>query len=331
MDRVVVYAEGGRGGDGCVSFRREKYVPRGGPDGGDGGRGGHVIFRGDSSDRSLVNLYFNPHQRAGRGGHGKGKKLHGRNGTDLVAKVPCGTEIREKETGQLLCDIVLHGQEMIVATGGKGGLGNCHWTTPTHQAPTEHTPGEPGEKIALSLELKLIADVGLVGFPNAGKSSLLRMISHAHPKVAAYPFTTLHPVIGTLVMDDFSSITIADIPGLIRGAHHGAGLGHDFLRHIERAAALVHVVDMAGVDGRKPVDDYFTILDELGLHMKQLLSRPALVVANKMDLPDSAGNIEEFRRETKVEPIPVSAIAGSGAKILKQAIFNLFKESRQTP
>lgn len=331
VDRVVVYAEGGNGGNGCVSFRREKFVPKGGPDGGDGGHGGDVILRGVSADRSLVSLYFNPHQRAGNAGHGKGKKLHGKNGKDLVVNVPIGTEVRESETGRLIRDIVTEGEEVVVAKGGRGGLGNCHWKTSTHRAPVEHTDGTEGEKVTLKLELKLIADMGLVGFPNAGKSSILTAVSHAHPKVAAYPFTTMNPIVGTVLTGDYTRFTIADIPGLIRGAHEGAGLGHDFLRHIERASALIHVVDMAGVDGRKPHEDYRNIREELRLHREDLVRRPFVVVANKMDLPESGKNLAEFKKATGLSPIEISAVTGLGMDEFRAEILRFFREQIQKP
>lgn len=323
IDLVTVYVRAGDGGNGSVSFRREKFVAKGGPDGGDGGRGGHVIIRANRDINSLTRLYFTPHQRAGNGGHGGGKRSHGRNGKDLFVEVPCGTEVRDKETGELLCDIVEHGREFVTARGGNGGRGNCHWKTSTHQAPREHTDGEPGEEKTLRLELKLVADVGLVGFPNAGKSSLLSRISDAHPKVAPYPFTTLHPVIGTLIFDDYSRLTVADIPGLIEGAHEGVGLGHAFLRHIERARFLVFVLDMAGIDGRRPEDDYSNLKRELRLHDATLAERPCLVAANKMDLPEAEKSLVEFKKETGLSPVRVSATTGEGIDGLREAIRRL--------
>jgi GTP-binding protein len=328
VDSVKVHAQAGQGGNGCVSFRREKFVPLGGPDGGDGGDGGSVILLGDRDTESLVFLYFSPHQRADDGGHGKGKQLYGRGGKDRIVKVPCGTEVWNIETGALLADITGHGQEFVLAKGGKGGRGNMHWMSATHQAPTEHTAGEPGLLIHARLELKVMADVGLIGFPNAGKSSLLSRITDAHPKIAAYPFTTLNPVVGTMVFEDYARISVADIPGLIDGAHDGVGLGHAFLKHVERAAALVLVIDMAGVDGRKPWDDYRIILRELELHDATLLQRPILVVANKMDLPESADNLAEFTRDTGHDPVCVSAASGEGTQGLRASIRALIPVSR---
>lgn len=323
VDSVLMQAQAGRGGNGCSSFRREKFVPLGGPDGGDGGRGGHVILRGDRDTESLVSIYFSPLQRAEDGGHGKGKQLYGRCGRDRVVKVPCGTEVWDTETGKLLADITTHEQEVVLARGGSGGLGNIHWKTATHQAPTEHTEGEPGQRVAARLELKVMAEVGLIGFPNAGKSSILSRITDAHPRIAAYPFTTLNPVVGTMVFEDYTRISVADIPGLVEGAHDGTGLGHAFLKHVERAAALVFVLDMAGVDGRSPCDDYRTVLRELEFHDASLLQRPHLVVANKMDLPGSADNLQTFAGETGLDPLPLSASTGEGIEALRTALRRL--------
>lgn len=312
VDSAKVYAAAGRGGDGAVSFRREKFVPLGGPDGGDGGRGGHVILRADKDVDSLIALYYSPHRRARDGGPGRGKGMHGRNGEDHMVKVPCGTEIWDNETGERMGDLVCPGSEMIVARGGKGGLGNRRWVSPTNRAPTQHTDGEASETRTLRLELKLIADVGLVGFPNAGKSSLLSAISNAHPKVAPYPFTTLNPIIGAMPVDDYRFITIADIPGLIKGAHEGAGLGDAFLRHVERAPFLLLVLDMAGAEGRDPVTDCRILLKELKCYGRGLARRPMLVAANKMDLPKAEANLKAFVRKTRKKPIPISAVTGQG-------------------
>lgn len=320
IDSAVLYGEAGSGGDGSSSFRREKFVARGGPDGGDGGHGGSLILRADEETDSLIHIYFQPHRRAVPGGNGRGQKLHGKNGPDLIIPVPCGTEVHTKDTGTFIGDIVTPGQELVVARGGKGGLGNVHWVSSTHQAPREFTPGEPGEVVSLRLDLKLIADAGLVGFPNAGKSSLLTTISDAHPKIAAYPFTTLNPVIGTLIFEDYRRIKVADIPGLITGAHEGVGLGDAFLRHIERSKLIVFVVDMAGVDGRKPHEDFIAVRKELDLYDASITQRPCLVVANKMDLPESKANLKRFRKETGTDPICVSAQMKTGIDVLRAAI-----------
>ncbi len=328
IDKVVVYATSGRGGNGSASFRREKFVAHGGPDGGDGGKGGSVILRGNRDEDSLVRLYFAPHQKAKRGGDGRGRQMHGANGEDCILGIPLGTEVWDREADIMLGDIVEHGQELVVAKGGKGGIGNVHFKSSTHQAPTEFTPGEEGEEIALRLELKIMADIGLVGLPNAGKSSLLSRVSDAHPKVAAYPFTTLNPVLGTVVFEDYSRLRIADIPGLIEGAHDGVGLGHAFLRHVERSNYLIYVLDMAGVDGRKAEDDYRCLQEELRLHDATLMERPSLVVANKMDLPEAAENLERFCKETGCDPITISAETGDGIDALKAKLHDLCEKVR---
>ncbi len=326
IDSMVILAAAGAGGNGCLAFRREKYIAKGGPDGGDGGRGGHVILKADANTDSLIALFFNPEQRAEKGQHGMGKRMHGRNGADLVVLVPCGTEIREAVTGRLLCDLIEPGAEMIVAKGGRGGLGNPHWQTSTHQTPYEHTDGEPGEEKSIQLDVKLLADVGLVGFPNAGKSSILSRISNARPKIGPYTFTTINPIIGTVMVgEDFeaTSYRVADIPGIIKDAHKGVGLGIDFLRHIERATCLAIVVDMSGSEGRDPVEDYKVVCNELKMYNESLLARSILVVANKMDLPEAAENLKVFRRKTKTKPLPVSSETGEGLELLKSRLFQM--------
>jgi GTP-binding protein len=328
VDSVGVHVRAGKGGDGCCSFRREACVDKGGPDGGDGGRGGHVILKGDHDEDSLQRLFFTPQLFAEDGIPGRGQKMFGRNGRDLCVKVPCGTVVYDRDTGARVADITEHGQEAVVARGGKGGLGNVHWKTATHQAPTEFTPGGPGEEFQLALELKLLADVGLVGFPNAGKSSLLGRISDAHPRVAAYPFTTLNPIVGTVCYPDFSQLRVADIPGLIEGAHRGVGLGHEFLRHLDRSRLLLCVIDMAGVDGREPWEDFKALRRELALHSAELARRPMLVAANKMDLPDAAGNLARFRRRVRLPIIRVSTADGTGIEEVKR---RLWRELRPVP
>ncbi|MCX6997706.1 MAG: GTPase ObgE, partial [Kiritimatiellaeota bacterium] len=324
MDRVRIQALAGNGGDGCKAFRREKYEPHGGPAGGDGGRGGSVFLRGDKDVDSLLDLYFQPLQRAEHGEPGRGKDQYGRHGADRVIRVPQGTEVRDAASGVLLAEVLADGEQRLIARGGKGGLGNRHFATSSHRAPTETTPGQRGEQKKLLLEMKTVADVGLVGYPNAGKSSLLRAISAARPKVGAYPFTTLHPVIGTVVYTDYAKLRVADIPGLIDGAHAGVGLGHDFLRHIERTRFLLIVLDMAGSDNRDPVDDYRNLLKELKLYRADLLDRPRLVVANKMDLPEAVLRLKEFKRRTRQKPLRLSAATGLGVAELKAALSKVF-------
>ncbi|OGV65179.1 MAG: hypothetical protein A2283_12785 [Lentisphaerae bacterium RIFOXYA12_FULL_48_11] len=323
IDSVKVYVKAGKGGNGSYSFRREKFIPYGGPDGGDGGNGGNIILRGNRDEDSLIRLHYTPHQIAGDGGKGLGQQMHGRNGKDLLLNVPCGTEIWNADTSAMIGEILNDGQEIVVAKGGKGGIGNVHFKTSTHQAPTEHTEGKLGDELNIRLELKLIADIGLVGFPNAGKSSILTGISDAHPKIAAYPFTTLNPIIGTLIYDDFIRIRIADIPGLIKGAHDGIGLGYDFLRHIERAQCLVYVIDMAGTDGRNPVDDYKTLKEELALYTTNLTKKPHLIVANKMDVPEAATNLKVFIKKTRTTPLPISAYTGERLDELRELMKKL--------
>ena len=290
-------------------------MPEGGPDGGDGGRGGHVIFKGSRNVDSLVALYFSPLVFAENGVPGRGQKMYGRRGSDLTALVPCGTEVFDEATGERLADIVGHDQEAIIAKGGKGGLGNVHFKTSTHQVPMEHTPGEPGEEFRLRLELKTIADAGLLGFPNAGKSSLLARISDAHPKIACYPFTTLNPIVGTVKYPDFAQLRVADIPGIIEGAADGVGLGLDFLRHISRSRVLVYVIDMAGTDNRAPWDDYKKLRKEVAQYDGALLERPSVILANKMDVPAAAENLPLFRRKTRTKPVPMSTVAEGDAGV----------------
>lgn len=326
VDTVLVQARGGRGGNGACSFRREKFVPRGGPDGGDGGRGGSVILRGDEDVDSLVSLFYEPRLIAEDGAPGSGRRMHGRNGRDKVAAVPLGTRVLDAESGVELGDIVAHDQTLVVARGGRNGLGNVHWKRADHQAPREFTPGEEGEERPLRLDLRLLADAGLVGLPSAGKSSILRGISRARPKVAPYPFTTLNPMIGTVLFPGrFASLRVADIPGLIEDAHLGAGLGLNFLRHVERSRVLVFVIDMAGVDGRLPWEDYRTLLSELEQRDPALLGRSRILVANKMDLPEAGPNLKTFRKETGVRPLEVSTLSGVGLDRLVERLYRLVK------
>jgi GTP-binding protein len=328
VDGAPLHAYAGNGGHGSASFRREKFIAKGGPDGGDGGRGGHVTLLTDPEVDSLIGIYFSPHRRATHGGSGGSKQMHGRNGIDLVVKIPCGTEVWDTESGELMVDLVEPGESLRIAEGGKGGLGNVHWKSSTHQAPSEHTEGIPGIKVNLRLELKISADIGLVGFPNAGKSSLLTEISDAHPKIGAYPFTTLNPIMGTIIFDDYTRLRMADIPGLVEGAHDGVGLGHAFLRHVERSRFLLYVIDMAGTDGRKPHEDYTCLTEELRLHKAELADRPSLVIANKMDEDEAAENLAEFIKETGIKPLEISAVLGVGIDVLKEELHTLTEGQR---
>lgn len=327
IDRARVHVRAGKGGNGSASFRRESFVPLGGPDGGDGGRGGHVYFKASHNVDSLIALYFAPQLFAENGVDGRGKQMTGRRGKDLVVQVPCGTEVYDFESGEMLADVVETGKRVLIARGGEGGLGNLHFKSSTHQAPTEHTPGEPGEEFRLRLELKIIADAGLLGFPNAGKSSLLARISGARPKVANYPFTTLNPIVGTVEYSDFSQLRVADVPGIIEGAASGVGLGIEFLRHISRSRMLIYVIDMAGFDNREPWDDYLKLHREVEQYDPQLLERPALVVANKMDIEGAAEKLEEFKQRTGVVPLPLSTVVedSSGIEELKVLLKEFLK------
>ncbi len=317
IDRVQIHVRAGDGGNGVATFRREKYIPYGGPDGGDGGLGGDVVLVGDKDVDSLLHLYYQPNHRAEHGESGRGKQQYGHAGADSIVRVPCGTEVRDLLTEEWIGEILTPGQTLVVAKGGKGGKGNMHFKTSTHQAPVEFTLGVEGEEKKLRLELKLISDIGLVGFPNAGKSTLIGRVSHARPKVAPYPFTTLHPNIGIIEYDDYRTLRIADIPGLIAGAHQGIGLGHDFLRHIERTRFLVLLIDMSGIDARHPADDYFSLRRELELYSRELADREFVTVANKMDVPESRQELTEFVARTGVTPMEISAAGGEGLDAFK--------------
>ncbi|HJO95459.1 MAG TPA: GTPase ObgE [Victivallales bacterium] len=298
VDKVKIIVKGGDGGNGCASFRREKFVPLGGPSGGDGGNGGNVIITARMNEHSLVDLLYKRHHRAVKGENGRGKDQYGKTGADINLYVPIGTVIKDiDDNNAVIADLGEDGKSFIAVRGGMGGRGNIHFKTSTNRAPRECEPGTEGELRNLELELKTIADIGLVGYPNAGKSTLLSAVSAAKPKIAAYPFTTLHPIVGTIEFDDYSRMLIADIPGLIDGAHNNIGLGHSFLRHIERTRILVFVIDMAGIDGRNPLDDYYSLKNELEMYMKGLSGRPSLIVANKMDLPESIDNYKDFKEK----------------------------------
>jgi len=314
IDQVEVIVRSGKGGDGAMSFRREALVEFGGPDGGDGGRGGDVVFKASDHVNSLLSLYYDPKCFAQDGGPGQGQKMYGKRGKDLVVPVPLGTEVYDVDTGLLVADIVEPGQTAIVAKGGAGGFGNVHFKSSVNQAPTEHTPGGASEERRLRLELKTIADAGLLGFPNAGKSSLLSAVSSATPKIASYPFTTLNPIVGTIVYPDYAKIRMADVPGIIEGAAKGVGLGLAFLRHLERSKVLVYVIDMAGTDNREPWTDYKVLRREIDEYSVELSERPFLVVANKLDVECAKDNLVRFVEETGVSPICISCETREGVE-----------------
>ena len=316
LDEVKIFVRSGDGGNGLVAFRREKYVPKGGPAGGDGGRGANVVFIVDEGLRTFMDYRYQKKFVAPNGENGMSKGMHGRKSKDLYLKVPPGTVIRDTDTGEVLADLVEHEQEVIVARGGRGGRGNCRFATPSNPAPEIAENGEPGEERNLTLELKLMADVGLVGFPSVGKSTLLSITSKAKPKIADYHFTTLAPNLGVVETKDHRSFVMADLPGLIEGASQGVGLGHQFLRHIERTKVIVHVVDMSATDGRDPYEDYKIINQELAEYNMRLLERPQVVVANKMDIPVACENLKEFKKHLEndgeeVDIVEISAFTRS--------------------
>jgi GTP-binding protein len=378
IDEIKIYSRAGHGGKGCVAFQREKYRPKGGPSGGNGGRGGSVILEADHDLNNLVAQYYQPRLLAQDGEFGMGNGMDGHAGKDLLVKVPCGTMVWQLETiepaaevagdetenapptfsvsasqrgrfrtttggralevdlsaeadkpqpggarpkGELVADLITHGQRFVLCKGGRGGLGNRNFATAARQTPRFAQPGEPGDEGNFLLELRTIAEVGLVGYPNAGKSTLLTAISHARPKVAPYPFTTLHPQIGIVEYPDFFRLTVCDVPGLIEGAHRNVGLGHEFLRHIERCKVVVLLLDMAGTDGRAPWDDYSNLLKELELYDPALLERPRLVVANKMDEPVAEENLKKFKRRVRKTPVlPMAAAFDEGVEAFKKKI-----------
>src|SRR3954468_5092595 len=327
VDEAVIHVKAGDGGDGCVSFRREKYVPKGGPDGGDGGSGGSVVFEADPNKNTLLDFSGRHHWRAERGEGGMGKKMSGLSGDDLVIRVPLGTLIFDDEHKILLADLDAPGKRVSIAHGGKGGKGNWHFRSPTNQAPRYAEPGTEGQERRVRLELKLIADVGLVGMPNAGKSTLLRSISAARPKVADYPFTTLDPQLGIVELVGYRRIVVADIPGLIEGAQHGAGLGHNFLRHIERTKIIVHLLDLYPLDGSDPAQNYRTIRRELEAFSPTLANKRELVAANKMDLAVDDDALAKLRRELPDKEIfPISGVSRQGLDPLLEKLWRILQE-----
>lgn len=317
-DETNVKLRAGNGGSGCVSFRREKYLPKGGPDGGDGGDGGDVILRGDENTGDLRTFHFKSHWDAGNGQPGGGRHMTGAGGAHCVLRVPLGLVVFDPEAGEVVAEVLEHDQEVILLKGGRGGLGNLHFKSSTHQAPRESSPGTDGEFGQFRFVLKSIADVGLVGFPNAGKSSFIGLVTKATPKTAAYPFTTLNPSIGVIEYPEaYKRLKIADIPGLIEGAHENRGLGHRFLRHIERCDLLMLIIDMAGEDGRDPKDDYVKLRKELELYNQELMEKKHIVVANKMDEPAAVENLVAFRKALDVTVWPISCLTEEGIPELK--------------
>ncbi|HLG15945.1 MAG TPA: GTPase ObgE [Blastocatellia bacterium] len=314
LDRARIIVKGGDGGNGVTAFRREKFVPRGGPSGGDGGHGGSVYLKSTTQLNTLLQFRFNPEFRAGRGSHGEGSNRHGRDGEDVTVLVPVGTVVSNAETGEVIHDFAEPDHVLLVAAGGRGGRGNAHFATSTNRAPRRHEEGRQGIARTLSLELKLIADVGLVGFPNAGKSTLISRISAARPKIGDYPFTTVEPHLGVVTYGDGNTFVVADIPGLIEGAHEGTGLGLEFLRHVERTKLIVHLVDVSST-GRDPVEDFETISRELQLYDPMLIEKPQFVAASKMDAVDDPARVERLRehcRQQGLEFIAISSVAGLG-------------------
>ncbi|MFB4163762.1 GTPase ObgE [Alteribacillus sp. JSM 102045] len=333
VDKVRVYIKAGDGGDGMVAFRREKYVPDGGPAGGDGGKGADVILEVDEGLRTLMDFRYQKHFKAKAGENGRPKNQHGKNAEDLIIKVPPGTTITDDDTKEVLADLTEHGERAVVAKGGRGGRGNTRFATPANPAPELSEKGEPAEERNINLELKLLADVGLVGFPSVGKSTLLSVVSAAKPKIADYHFTTLNPNLGVVAVEDGRSFVMADLPGLIEGAHEGVGLGHQFLRHIERTKVIIHVVDMSGLEGRDPFEDFQKINAELKQYNLRLLERPQVVMANKMDMPEADDNLIRFKKKMPKEykVFPVSALTKKGLTNMLREVADLVDTTPEFP
>lgn len=334
IDRARIFVQSGKGGDGMSSFRHEKFVPKGGPNGGDGGQGGNVVLVADRNVNTLVDFRFRRLFKAKPGGKGEGSNKYGRNAEDLLITVPLGTIVKDEETGQVMADLSRDGQRAIVAKGGRGGRGNWHFRTSANRTPTFAERGEPGEERWLRLELKVLADVGLLGYPSVGKSSILRKVSAAQPEVAAYHFTTLNPILGVVNLPDHRSFVMADIPGLIDGASEGVGLGHDFLRHIERTKILIHVVDVSGIEGRDPIEDYENINAELAKYSEKLARKRQVVAANKIDLLGDSDNLErlmDYMTAHGVEVYPICAMTGEGMDKLLERVWTMLEEYVEEP
>jgi GTP-binding protein len=332
VDKVKIFVKAGDGGNGMIAFRREKYVPDGGPAGGDGGNGSDVIFEVDEGLRTLMDFRYQRHFKAPRGENGRTKRQHGSGAEDMIVRVPPGTTVTDEDSGELIADLVQQGQRALIARGGRGGKGNCRFATHKNPAPHIAENGEPGQERNISLELKVLADVGLVGFPSVGKSTLLSVVSAAKPKIAAYHFTTLVPNLGLVDVGDMRSFVMADLPGLIEGAHEGVGLGHQFLRHIERTRVIVHVIDMSGSEDRDPYQDYLQINQELKLYNYRLEEREQIIVANKMDIPEAEEKLEAFKKQVgeDVKIFPISAVTKSGTQALIYAIADLLDSIPET-
>lgn len=334
IDRARIFVQSGKGGDGMSSFRHEKFVPKGGPNGGDGGQGGNVVLVADRNVNTLVDFRFRRLFKAKPGGKGEGSNKYGRNAEDLVITVPLGTIVKDEETGQVMADLSRDGQRAIVAKGGRGGRGNWHFRTSANRTPTFAERGEPGEERWLRLELKVLADVGLLGYTSVGKSSILRKVSAAQPEVAAYHFTTLNPILGVVNLPDHRSFVMADIPGLIDGASEGVGLGHDFLRHIERTKILIHVIDVSGIEGRDPIEDYEKINAELAKYSEKLSRKQQIVAANKIDLLGDSDNLErlmDYMAAHGVEVYPICAMTGEGMDKLLERVWTMLEEYVEEP
>ena len=334
VDYAKIYVKAGDGGNGCVAFRREKFVPLGGPAGGNGGKGGDIVLVADDKLQTLMDFKYKKHYKAKRGMHGSGGNKFGKSAEDLILKVPVGTIVKDAETGEIIADLTENGQKVIIAKGGKGGKGNAAFKSPTNQAPTEAEEGEKGEEKWIVLELKLLADIGIIGFPNAGKSTLISTISHAKPKIADYPFTTLTPVLGVIQFDIGESIVVADIPGLIEGASEGQGLGHEFLRHIERTKALIHVIDISDFREREPIEAFEAINEELEKYSPELLNKPQIVVGNKIDILSDKKELNELKESFNKRGykfIPVSLATKEGIDELLTEIRNIAKNLKKEP
>ena len=331
VDEAILELQAGSGGNGCMAFRREKYVEMGGPFGGNGGHGANIIFKVDEGLNTLIDLRYKKLYKADNGEHGQGKGMHGKNAKDLIIKVPLGTVITNMETNLIIADLVEKDDEVVVAHGGRGGRGNMAFATHSNPAPAYCENGEPGEVLKVKVELKLLADVGLVGFPSVGKSTIISKISAAKPKIAAYHFTTLKPNLGVVRASNNRSYVVADLPGLIEGASLGEGLGDKFLKHIERTRVIAHVIDISGIEGRNPYDDYVTINKELEAFNKKIMDKPQIVIANKMDMPESNKNLEEFKKKVDVPIYPISAIDGKGLDKVIEALADMLDKIKKEP